>query len=211
MSRRSSKRSNIGSSEAASSSHRGGRRAPPPDPVEEEEECIDADAYVVPDCKYGIRVVPGHARLWFRTFVPAVSPDLEVGIDDGKLVRKYSGIYNNIRYLGFETLFRPGESVNVNMVKEFYANWQPEASLNAVPEFVRVEETLQLLFADICLRADRGEIDMAELQENYPLSAVTQQLLGLADGVEMPPDEDANSIPSDDEKYMRTFEGVDEE
>ncbi|OIT21334.1 hypothetical protein A4A49_34672 [Nicotiana attenuata] len=135
------KRANTGSSEVASSSCIGGRRAPPPYPVKEEAERIDPDADVVPGCKYGILAVPTHARNWCRTFVPAVCPDPEVGIEYGKLVRKYSVIYNNIRYLGFESLFRPGESVNVNIVKEFYANWQLEASLDAVYE-VKVRDKM---------------------------------------------------------------------
>ncbi|OIT38334.1 hypothetical protein A4A49_07973 [Nicotiana attenuata] len=97
-------------------------------------KCSNTDADVVPGCKYDICIVPAHARMWYRTFVPAVSPDPEVGIDDGKLSRKYSGIYNNIKFLGFESLFHPDELVNVNTVKEFYANWQPEASLDAVNE-----------------------------------------------------------------------------
>ncbi|OIT35227.1 hypothetical protein A4A49_07435 [Nicotiana attenuata] len=134
MSRRPSKHANTGSSEVASSSRKGGRWEPPPAPVEEEEERIDPDADVVPSCKYSIRVVPVHARMWYRTFVQAVSPEPEVSSDDGKLARKYSGIYINIRYLGFESLFHPGKSMNVNMVKEFYAKWQPETSLDAVYE-----------------------------------------------------------------------------
>ncbi|OIT00409.1 hypothetical protein A4A49_01320 [Nicotiana attenuata] len=134
MSRRPRKCSNTSSSEVASSSRRGGRQAHPPAPMEEEEERIDPDANVVPDCKYGIWVVPAHSSMWYRTFVPVVSLDPEFGIDDGKLARKYSGIYNNIRYLGFESLFRLGESVNVNIAKELYANWQPEATLGGVYE-----------------------------------------------------------------------------
>ncbi|XP_075107123.1 uncharacterized protein LOC142180097 [Nicotiana tabacum] len=123
-----------------------GRQAPPPTPVEEEEERIDPDADVVPSYKYGIRVVPAHARMWYRTFVLAVSPDPEVSIDDGKLARKYSWIYNNIRYLGFESLFHPGEPVKMNMVNEFYAIWQPEASLDAVYE---VEVQLNIPLVDV--------------------------------------------------------------
>nr|XP_016437197.1 PREDICTED: uncharacterized protein LOC107763244 [Nicotiana tabacum] len=134
LSRRPSKRSNIGTSEFASSSRRGGRKAPTPSPVEEEEECINLDADVVPGCKYDICVVLAHARMWYQTFVLAVSPDQEVGIDDGNLSRKYSGIYSNIRFLGIESLFHPSELLNVNMVKEFYANWQPKASLDVVYE-----------------------------------------------------------------------------
>lgn len=61
-----------------------------------------------------------------------MNPDPEVEIDDGKLYRKYSLIYNNIRDLGFESLFRSGDAVNVNLVKELYANWQLEASLDVV-------------------------------------------------------------------------------
>lgn len=55
----------------------------------------------------------------------------EVAIDDGKLSRKY------IRELGLECLFCPDDVVNVNLVKEFYSNRQPEASLDVVYE-VRV-------------------------------------------------------------------------
>ncbi|OIT02331.1 hypothetical protein A4A49_21590 [Nicotiana attenuata] len=127
-----SKRANTSSYGVTFSRRRGGRRAQPPAPLEEEIEHINPDVDVIPGCKYGIRVVPAHARNWYKAFVPGVSPDPEVGLDDGKLARKYSGIYNNIRYLGFESLFRPGESVNVNLVKEFYANRQYEASLDAV-------------------------------------------------------------------------------
>ncbi|OIT39260.1 hypothetical protein A4A49_03587 [Nicotiana attenuata] len=134
MPRRPSKHSNTGSSEVASSSRRGGRRASPPAPVEEEEEHIDLDADEVPECKYGIRAVLAHARRWFQTFIPAVPPEPEVAIDDGKLARKYSKIYNNIRALGFDSLFRPGDEMNVTLDKEFYANWQLEASLDAVYE-----------------------------------------------------------------------------
>ncbi|XP_070049715.1 uncharacterized protein [Nicotiana tomentosiformis] len=57
----------------------------------------------------------------------------------------------------------------------------------------------------------KSENNLAELQEDHPLSAVTQQWLGLEDGAHMPPDEDVNFVPSDDEEYLRTFEGVDEE
>ncbi|OIT02946.1 hypothetical protein A4A49_22426 [Nicotiana attenuata] len=389
MSRRPSKCSNTGSSEVASSSRRGGRRAPP-SPVEDEEERIDPDADEVPVCKYGIRAVPAHAQRWFQKFIPAVTLEPEVAIDDGKSARKYSEIYNNIRALGFDSLFRPGDAVNVTLVKEFYANWQPEASLDAVYEvqvrgkvipfssqvinrimgftehshklfqrflrrpnypairrllcgtdsstawardanefhkdmkkitfqrparvvlrlinakitptqsdtdvprlkvcliyalltrmwvdlrklmlehmarvrplgarrlyyssmitrllrahyveeefhydrtipvtypikaydvtsvidppatavnsdlrLVRVEETLQLLFADLSLRAARGEADLEELQQDHPLSAITQQWLRLARGGQLPPEEDVNTIPSNNEEYLRTFE-----
>ncbi|XP_070032498.1 uncharacterized protein [Nicotiana tomentosiformis] len=107
------------SSEVASSSRRGGRWAPPPAPMEEEEERIDPDADM---------------------FVPAVNPEPKVAIDDRKLARKYNEIYNNIRALGFDCLFRPGDAVNMNLVKEFYSNWQPEASLDAVYEVWDVNE-----------------------------------------------------------------------
>ncbi|XP_070008507.1 uncharacterized protein [Nicotiana sylvestris] len=131
MSRRPSKRSNVGLSEAASTSRRGGRRAPPPAPVEEEEEHFDPDADEVPECKYGIRAIPAHTIQWFQSFVPDVPPTPEVTIDEAKLARKYNAIYNNIRALDFEGLFRQGDSVNINLVKEFYANWQPGGDLGA--------------------------------------------------------------------------------
>lgn len=83
---------------------------------------IDPDANVVPECKFHIWVVPAHARHWYRIFVPSVNPDPEVGIDDGKLGWKYSMIYKNIRALGFESLFHPSDALNVNLVKEIYAN-----------------------------------------------------------------------------------------
>lgn len=113
---------------------RGGRRVPSPSPIEEEMENIDPDVDVVPRCKYSIRIVPTHARNLYRTFVPVLNPDPEVGMDDGKLSQKYSRIYNNIRALGFESLFHLGDAVNVNLVKEFYDNWLPEASLDVVYE-----------------------------------------------------------------------------
>ncbi|OIT28886.1 hypothetical protein A4A49_52562 [Nicotiana attenuata] len=307
MSRRLSKRSNTGSSEVASSSCRGGIQAPPPALVEDEEERIDPDADV------------------FQTFVPAVSPDPEVAINDGKLAGKYSEIYNNIRALGFDSLFCPGDAVNasldtvyevrvwgkvipfssqvINQIMGFTehshkffqrflrwpdypaihrqlcgadssAAWTRDANefhmdmkkgtfqrparvvlhmdkvrplgarrlhyssmitrllrahhveeefhyertilvsypikaydvmsviyphaatVNSNQRLVRVEETLQLLFADLRL--------------HHPLSAITQQWLGLARGGQLPPDEDMNSIPSDDEEYLRTFEGADD-
>nr|XP_009589370.1 uncharacterized protein LOC104086745 [Nicotiana tomentosiformis] len=134
------KRDNTGSSGVSSSSRRGGRRAPPAAPIEEEMEHIDSDADVVPACNFGIRPVPDHARHWYKTFVPAVNSDPEVAIDDRKLSRKYSGIYNNIRALGFESLFHLGDTVNVNLVKEFYANGKTESCLDAVYEVqVRVK------------------------------------------------------------------------
>lgn len=85
-------------------------------------EQIDPEADMVPKCSFGIWAVPAHARHWFRTSVPTVNPNPEVAIDDGKLSQKYSVIYNNIWSLGFESLFHPGDAVNVNLVKEFYAN-----------------------------------------------------------------------------------------
>lgn len=85
-------------------------------------EHIDLDVDVVPECRFGIRAVPAHARHWFRMFVLAVNLETEVAIDDGNLSRKYSGIYNNIRALGFESLFHPGDALNVNLLKEFYVN-----------------------------------------------------------------------------------------
>ncbi|XP_075103701.1 uncharacterized protein LOC142178270 [Nicotiana tabacum] len=71
MSHRPSKHSNTGTSEVASSSRRRGRQAPPSALVEEEEKYIDPDVNVVPGCKYGIRVVPAHARIWYQTLVPS--------------------------------------------------------------------------------------------------------------------------------------------
>lgn len=38
------------------------------------------------------------------------------------LALKYLVLYLNIRAMGLECLFRPGDDVNVNMVREFYAN-----------------------------------------------------------------------------------------
>lgn len=63
-----------------------------------------------------------------------MNPKLEVAIDDGKLSRKYNEIYYNIRALGFASLIHPGNTVNVNLVKESYANRQPKASLDVVYE-----------------------------------------------------------------------------
>lgn len=54
------------------------------------------------------------------TFVPAVNPDAEVAIDDGKLSQKYSLIYNNIWALGFDSLLCLSDAINMNLVKEFY-------------------------------------------------------------------------------------------
>jgi len=99
-------------------------QVPPRLPLVDVEEMvhIDPNADVVPGCKYDIRAVPAHTRNGCKTFVLVVSPDPEVCIDNGKLARKYSEIYNNIRYLCFESLFHPGESMNVNMVNELCAN-----------------------------------------------------------------------------------------
>lgn len=52
-----------------------------------------------------------------------MKPDPGVAINDGKLSWKYYVIYQNIRALGFESLFHPSDVVNMNLVKEFYANW----------------------------------------------------------------------------------------
>ncbi|XP_070020000.1 uncharacterized protein [Nicotiana sylvestris] len=92
MSRHPSKRANTGSYGVAPSSRRGGRREAPDFPVEEDMEEIDPEDDVVLECKFGIRVVLAHARHWYTTFVTDVNPDLEFGIDDGKLARKYSVI-----------------------------------------------------------------------------------------------------------------------
>ncbi|OIT21836.1 hypothetical protein A4A49_52968 [Nicotiana attenuata] len=368
MSRRLSKRCNTGSSEIASSCRRGGRRAPPPAPVEEEEELLTL-----------MRMRCQRANMVYGLSQPMLDAEPEVAIGDGKLARKYSEIYNNIRALGFDSKFHLGDAVNVTLVKEFYANWQPEASLDAVYEvqvwgkvipfssqvinrimgftehshklfqrFLRrpdypaihrllggadssvawardanefhknmkkstcqrpakvvlwlinakimptqsdtdvprlkvcliyalltrmrvdlgklmlehmarvrplgarrlyypsmitrllrahhVEEEFHydwtipmtylikaydvtlvidppdtaLLFADLSLCVARGETDLEELQQDHPLSAITQQWLGLARGGHLPPDEDVNSIPSDDEEYLRTLEGADD-
>lgn len=100
--------------------------------MDEEIEQIDPEADVIPDCRFGIRAMPVHARHWFRTFVPIVAPEPQVGIDDRKLARKYSLIYQNIQAMSFESVFRSGDTVNMNMVKEFYANSQPEGNLDVV-------------------------------------------------------------------------------
>lgn len=52
---------------------------------------------------------------------------------------------------------------------------------------------------------------MDELQQDHPLSDITRQWLGMDNGVQLPPDEDVNSIPFDDEEYLRTFEGADDD
>lgn len=87
---------------------------------------------MVPKCRIGIQTVLACARHWFKTFVLAVYLDSQVAVDDSKLSRKYFLIYNNIRVLDFESLFRLGDAVNVNLVKELYVNWKPMAILDAV-------------------------------------------------------------------------------
>ncbi|XP_070020829.1 uncharacterized protein [Nicotiana sylvestris] len=85
----------------------------------------------------------------------------------------------------------------------------PAAALNPDQRIVQVEETLQILFADLRLRASRGEVNLEELQQNHPLSPFKQQWLGMTQHGQIPPDEDVNSIPSDDEKYLCTFDDDD--
>lgn len=57
---------------------------------------IDLEVDVVPENRFGIRVVPTHTRHWFRNFVPTVKLNLDVAIDEGKLSPTYSMIYNNV-------------------------------------------------------------------------------------------------------------------
>ncbi|XP_070005179.1 uncharacterized protein [Nicotiana sylvestris] len=192
MSRRPSKRSNAGLTEAASTSRRGGRRAPPPAPVEEEEEHFDPDVDEVPECKYGIRAIPA------------------------------------IQYNG---LFLQGGSVNINLVKEFYANWQPGGESDASYQ-VRVRNRV-IPFSSKVINQIMGFTEHSHKLfqrnaggswENYvgthvkgetfsrtppTLSVYDYSWLGMAQHGQIPPDEDVNSIPSDDEEYLRTFEDDD--
>lgn len=64
--------------------------------------------------------------------MPIVAPEPQVGLDDRKLAHKYSLTYQNIRALSFESVFRSGDTVNMNMVKKFWANSQPEENLDVV-------------------------------------------------------------------------------
>lgn len=60
---------------------------------------------------------------------------------------------------------------------------EPPSTVDPVDQrFLCVEATLQLLFTDMRLCAARGETYLEELQLDHPLSAVTQQWLGLAEG-----------------------------
>ncbi|OIT37176.1 nad(p)h-quinone oxidoreductase subunit k, chloroplastic [Nicotiana attenuata] len=181
MSRRPSKCSNTGSSEVAFSSRRGERRAPPPAPVEEEEERIDPDTDEVPECKYGDAVNVTLVKEFYANWQPQASLDAvyEVQVDLGKLMLEHMA---RVQPLGARRLYYPSMITRLLRVhhveEEFHYDRTipvtypikaydvtsvidpPDTAVNSDQRLVRVEETLQLLFADLSLRAARGETDL---------------------------------------------------
>ncbi|XP_070034613.1 uncharacterized protein [Nicotiana tomentosiformis] len=73
----------------------------------------------------------------------------------------------------------------------------------------RMKEIIHLMFADIRLREECGEVNIAVLEQWSPISTLTQQFLGLEQGSRLPSNKDVNSMPSDDE-LSDTIDGADD-
>lgn len=59
----------------------------------------------------------------------------------------------------------------------------------------RMKEIIHLMFADIRLREECGEVNIAELEQWSPISTLTRQFLGLEQGSRLPSNKDVNSMP----------------
>ncbi|KAJ8551442.1 hypothetical protein K7X08_021457 [Anisodus acutangulus] len=193
----------------------------------------ESEDMMFPEVKFGISVMAPHGKDLYRNFKQAVDPHPEIGIDTVALRNKFHNILKCIITIGLRHLTTTIGSTNIDMVKEFYANWEPgfdiekeyvveiqygvmtvtalkgekSAALTTEQRNTRMEQSIRILFKDLKMRAERGESSLEELQHRVPLGQVTKKFLGLEEETGLSSDEDTNSL-DENEQYYTTFGGT---
>ncbi|KAG5616546.1 hypothetical protein H5410_016370 [Solanum commersonii] len=76
-------------------------------------------------------VVTKEGKAWYKKHTEATYFS-DVCVDEDSLAREFPQIWRQIRELGMEVVFADPDECNLHMVREFYANWAPEARSNYV-------------------------------------------------------------------------------
>ncbi|KAG5581535.1 hypothetical protein H5410_052162 [Solanum commersonii] len=75
---------------------------------------------------FEVKVVTKEGKAWYKRHTKA-SYFSDVCIDKDSLAHEFPQILRQIRELGMEFIFAEPAECNLHMVREFYANWAPEA------------------------------------------------------------------------------------
>ncbi|OIT39403.1 hypothetical protein A4A49_22553 [Nicotiana attenuata] len=82
--------------------------------------------------EFGINSIPPHTRDWYKRCRPKhVHP--EGAIQESSVKEKYAAIWKGIQDLGLSYVFNNTGDINLNLVREFYAGFDPQDTEELVP------------------------------------------------------------------------------
>ncbi|OIT06308.1 hypothetical protein A4A49_15868 [Nicotiana attenuata] len=82
--------------------------------------------------EFGIKIIPPHVKDWYKRCRPK-HIHREAAIHERHLQAKYQAVWRGINELGLSYVFRNTRDMNVNLVREFYAGFDPENPEQLVP------------------------------------------------------------------------------
>ncbi|OIS97504.1 hypothetical protein A4A49_22754 [Nicotiana attenuata] len=82
--------------------------------------------------EFGINSIPSHTRDWYMRCRPN-HVHLEGAIQERSVKAKYSAIWKGIQDLGLSYIFKNTGDINLNLVMEFYAGFDPQDTKELVP------------------------------------------------------------------------------
>ncbi|OIT39227.1 hypothetical protein A4A49_52317 [Nicotiana attenuata] len=82
--------------------------------------------------EFGIKSIPLHTKDWYRRCRPKHFHP-ETAIPESSLKAKYQAIWRGIQDLGLSYVFKNTWDINLNLVQEFYAGFDPQDTRQLVP------------------------------------------------------------------------------
>ncbi|OIT34401.1 hypothetical protein A4A49_12394 [Nicotiana attenuata] len=82
--------------------------------------------------EFGINSIPPHTRDWYKRCRPK-HIHLEGAIQERSVKAKYPAIWKGIQDLGLSYVFKNTGDINLNLVREFYAGFDPQDNEELVP------------------------------------------------------------------------------
>lgn len=104
--------------------------------------------------EYGLKRIPPSAKQWLKICRPRLM-HLDVGVEKHQLRSKHPAIWKAIHDLRLSYFFRNSGNINVRLVRELYARWDPENEEQLVPIRGRLID-----ISDSVLCAHLGEPDV---------------------------------------------------
>uniref|UniRef100_M1DBE5 Uncharacterized protein n=1 Tax=Solanum tuberosum TaxID=4113 RepID=M1DBE5_SOLTU len=92
--------------------------------------------------RYGANVVTSEGKKWYKSHTEAKYFSIVI-LDDVQLEREFPRIMRHLQELRMGFIFQDPTECNVSMVREFYANWKPDARSHCVTvRGVEIQHTL---------------------------------------------------------------------